>query len=111
MSPRAAVNAREPTLPLCGPGYALLMIGYFLVGSKFVGTEHHAVEIRRAVGGLDLDRNRRLPTGRDELRDVGLLERQHELAVGVAQRDDAAATSGFEYVSTRYLPSGDSCIV
>ena len=36
-SPRAAVNAREPTLPDCGPGYAWLMIGYFLFGSKFVG--------------------------------------------------------------------------
>ena len=32
-----AMNARLPVLPLCGPGYALLMIGYFFEGSKFVG--------------------------------------------------------------------------
>ena len=57
------------------------MIGYFLFRSKFVGTNIMAVEIRLAVGGLDLDRNRRLPAGGDELRDVGLLERHHELAV------------------------------
>ena len=37
MSPRAAENERDPTLPDCGPGYALLMIGYFFEGSKFVG--------------------------------------------------------------------------
>jgi len=37
LSPRAALNARLPTEPDCGPGYALLMIGYFLVLSKLVG--------------------------------------------------------------------------
>ena len=73
------LNAREPTLPLCGPGYALLMIGYFL---RRIEVRRHgtaAVEIRRAVGRLHLDRHRRLPARRDELRDVGLLER-HDAA-------------------------------
>jgi hypothetical protein len=37
LSPRATVKARDPTLPDCGPGYALMMNGNFYAGSKLVG--------------------------------------------------------------------------
>ena len=50
--------------------------------------EHQAVEIGDAVARLHRDRNRRLPSGREQLRDVGLLERRDQLAVRVAQHRD-----------------------
>ena len=49
---------------------------------------HQAVEIGHAVARLHGDRRRRLPAGGQQPRDVGLLERQDQLAIGVAQHRD-----------------------
>ena len=88
LSPRAAVNARLPDAAGLRPGIRLVDDRILLLRIEVRRREQHAVDVRLAVGRLHLDRHRRLPAGREQLRDVGLLERHDELAVGVAQRHD-----------------------
>ena len=63
----------------------LLMIGYFFVGIEVGRPVQQAVEIADAAAVLHRDGHGRLPAGGEQARDVGLLERQHHLAGGVAQ--------------------------
>jgi hypothetical protein len=45
---------------------------------------HQPVQVRDAIAGFHGDRNRRLPAGRHQPRDVRFLQRQHEFAVRIA---------------------------
>ncbi len=72
--------------------------------------EEQAVDVGLAVVRGHLDRHRRLPAGGEQLGDVGLFERHHQPPVARRAARQRAARRGVEYVSTRYLPDGDSCI-
>ena len=49
---------------------------------------HQAVQVGLSVARLDRDGRRRLPAGHEQARNVGLLQRRHQLPVGVAKHGD-----------------------
>src|SRR6187551_3537264 len=110
LSPRAVVKAREPTLPLCGPGYALLMIGYFFDASKFDGRNimpyrsvvPSAAFTLTGIGGFHPDAIKRLTSAFSN----GITSLPF-----ASRKFTTGGTSGDEYVSIRYWPLGDNCML
>src|SRR5262245_54519934 len=106
-SPRAGENERDPTLPLCGPGYALLTIGYFLDVSKVVGLNISPYRSVFPSAALTLIRVGGFQP-RATSREMSAFSSSITSFPAASRSSTAGGTSALEYVSTRYFPDGES---
>ena len=75
--------------------------------------EHQAVDVGLAVVRLHLDRDRRLPARRQQLRDVGLLERHDQACRRRSRSTTTGGVSGCRVGVDQILPGGrelDVCV-